>query len=87
MSLTNVTYDPKADAAYFKLRDSKIVDSETSADGIVYDYDANDRVVGIEILSVKKHSPEELINGTLPLSEGDRESLLELFDRFRARPA
>ena len=45
------TYDPEADAAYIYLGESKILESEEVAPGIVLDFDAEGRVVGIEILS------------------------------------
>jgi uncharacterized protein YuzE len=52
-----VHYDEKADAVYFRLDDSKIVDSSEVRPGIVLDYDAHDRIVGIEILRVKSSLP------------------------------
>jgi len=48
------TYDPDADAAYIQLGESQIVDSEEIAPNFVLDYDADERVVGIEILNVSK---------------------------------
>ena len=60
--MKNITYDPIADAVYVRLKDSKIVDSETIASGVIYDYDENDQIVGVEILSVKKRTPEEMKN-------------------------
>ena len=45
------TYDPEADAAYIYLGESKILESEEVAPGNVLDFDAEGRVVGIEILS------------------------------------
>ncbi len=50
------TYDEEADAAYFYLKDSKIVDSETVSPGVILDYDDHDNVVGIEILSIRKRT-------------------------------
>ena len=52
-----VEYDPDADAAYVKLSEAKIVESEEIKPGIILDYDEKDEVVGIEILSVSKRSP------------------------------
>ena len=48
------TYDPEADAAYIYLGESKILESEEVAPGIVLDYDAEGRVVGLELLSASK---------------------------------
>ena len=44
----------QADAAYLTLSDGRVVRTEEVADGIQIDYDATDRPVGIEVLSVKR---------------------------------
>jgi uncharacterized protein YuzE len=51
-------YDPEVDAAYITLADSTVTDSEEVKPGIVLDYDANNRVVGIEILNVRRQLPD-----------------------------
>ncbi len=51
-------YDPKVDSLYLRLGDSKIVESEEVRPGVVLDFDEHNRVVGVEILNVKKHFPE-----------------------------
>ena len=48
------SYDAQADAAYLTLADAPVVDTEEVADGIHIDYDASNRPVGIEVLSVKR---------------------------------
>jgi uncharacterized protein YuzE len=53
-----VHFDEKTDALYFRLDDSKIVDSEEVKPGIVLDYNDKNQVVGVEILNVKKRVPE-----------------------------
>jgi len=53
-----VHFDEKVDALYFRLDDSKIVDSEEVKPGIVLDYNDKNQVVGVEILNVKKRVPE-----------------------------
>jgi uncharacterized protein YuzE len=50
-------YDQKSDALYLRLDDSKIIESAEVEPGIVLDYDANNQVVGIEILRVKERVP------------------------------
>ena len=54
--------DHAADAVYLNLTDRPIKDSEEVADGIVVDYDAEGRIVGIEILdaSMRTDDPEVL---------------------------
>jgi uncharacterized protein YuzE len=53
-----VHFDEKIDALYFRLDDSKIVESEEVKPGIVLDYNDKNQVVGVEILNVKKRVPE-----------------------------
>ncbi len=52
----HVRVDHAADAVYLNLTDRPIKDSEEVADGIVVDYDAEGRVVGIEILDASKRT-------------------------------
>jgi uncharacterized protein YuzE len=49
--------DEKEDALYLRLDDSEIMDSEEVAPGVVLDYNANNEVVGVEILRLSKRSP------------------------------
>ena len=49
--------DEKADALYLRLDDSPITDSAEAVPGIILDHNANDEVVGIEILDVKRRVP------------------------------
>ncbi|MDQ7065370.1 MAG: DUF2283 domain-containing protein [candidate division KSB1 bacterium] len=57
--------DQKNDALYFRLDESAIVDSEEVKPGIILDYDANDNVVGIEILGLSKRVPVETFKSLL----------------------
>jgi len=49
--------DHKADALYLRLDDSKIVESEKVAPGVVLDFNEKGVVVGVEILDLSKRSP------------------------------
>lgn len=51
-------YDSQVDAAYIKLSKAEVTGSEEIRPGIVVDYDAQDRVIGIEILHVRKERPD-----------------------------
>ncbi len=42
-------YDKEADMLYIRLVDGASIESEEVADGIVLDFDANNRVIGVEI--------------------------------------
>jgi len=48
------------DALYLRLEDSKIVELEEVGDGIILDYNADGKAVGIEILYVSQRSPNLL---------------------------
>ena len=52
-----VHFDEAADAIYFRLDESKIIESQEVHPGIVLDFDAHNQVVGIEILNVKERVP------------------------------
>jgi uncharacterized protein YuzE len=51
----------KNDALYFRLDESVIVDSKEVKPGIILDYDANNNVVGIEILGLSKRVTAETL--------------------------
>ena len=51
-----LTVDPDADALYLRLNDAQIVDSEQVASGVILDYDAQDNVVGVEMLHLSKRA-------------------------------
>ncbi len=51
-----VRVDHKTDAVYLNLTGHEIVESEEMADGIVVDYDAEGRIVGLEILDASRRT-------------------------------
>ena len=53
--------DHKNDALYFRLDESAVVESEEVQPGVILDYDANNNVVGIEILGLSKRVPPEML--------------------------
>jgi uncharacterized protein YuzE len=48
-------YDAEADALYVRFADAAIVESEEVANGVVLDFDAEGRIVAIELLDASKH--------------------------------
>ncbi len=50
--------DKEADALYLRLDDSKIVESDEVAPGVVLDYSEQNEVVGIEILHLSRRTPD-----------------------------
>jgi uncharacterized protein YuzE len=53
-----VHFDPESDALYFRLDDSRIVESEEVKPGIVLDFNEQNQMVGVEILDAGKWVPE-----------------------------
>ena len=52
-------FDKDADALYLRLDESVVIESEEVRPGVVLDFNAQDQVVGIEILNVGKHVAAE----------------------------
>jgi uncharacterized protein YuzE len=50
--------DEKADALYLRLDDSKITESEEVLPGVILDLNADNQVVGVEILNLSRRSPK-----------------------------
>jgi uncharacterized protein YuzE len=48
--------DQEADALYLRLDESKIVESEEVSPGVVLDFNADNQVVGVEILHLSRRS-------------------------------
>jgi len=44
--------DKESDSLYFRLDESKIIESEEFQPGVILDFDKDNRVVGIEFLNV-----------------------------------
>ena len=50
--------DNEADALYLTLDESEAVESEEVSPGIIVDYNADNNVVGIEMLYLSKRTPK-----------------------------
>lgn len=56
-----IKVDRDTDTLYFRLDESRIVESEEVKPGVILDYDDADRVVGVEFLGISlRASKEEL---------------------------
>ncbi len=57
-----IEYDPKADAMYIRLLAGTVAESDEVRPGVVFDFDAAGRVLGIEMLDVSRRTdnPREL---------------------------
>lgn len=54
-------YDHEADAAYLRLTDAKVVESDEVADDIVIDLDADNKIVGIEVLHASRRLTDSIL--------------------------
>jgi uncharacterized protein YuzE len=52
-----MTVDEEADALYIRFDEAKIIQSEEVSPGMILDFDAGGRVVGFEMLGVRKRLP------------------------------
>jgi uncharacterized protein YuzE len=57
-----IKIDKDSDSLYFRLDESRIVESEEIRPGVILDYDEKDRVVGVEFLSISKRASLEEIS-------------------------
>ena len=51
--------DKDSDVLYFRLDESRIVESEEIRPGVILDYDKDDRVVGVEFLGISTRATKE----------------------------
>jgi uncharacterized protein YuzE len=79
-----IDFDKEAKAIYFRLNDSAIVESEEIAPGIVYDFDKDNVVVGIEVLNLSHKTPEQIKEIGFPFSQEDKILLKNVFNLFVA---
>ena len=49
--------DKEADAIYLRLDDSRIIESDEVAPGVILDYNEHNEVVGIEMLYLSRRTP------------------------------
>ncbi len=78
--MKNIEFDNEADAVYFRLLDSPIIESEEIEAGIVYDFDANNNLVGIEILNLKHKTPDQIRKVNFPFTLSEKQLLRDLFN-------
>jgi len=61
------TYDPEADAVYIPVSDARPSEAEEVAPNVVLDFDAEGRVVGIEVLWASRTlAPGDWSNWPMP---------------------
>jgi uncharacterized protein YuzE len=56
-----IKYRPADNAAYIRLSSAKVLESAEVSPDIVFDYDAEGRIVGIELLNAKSQLPSDAL--------------------------
>jgi len=54
-----IKVDKETDTLYFRLDEQRIVESEEIQPGVIFDYDKDNRVVGVEFLDVSRRASSE----------------------------
>ena len=57
-----IILDKESDALYFRLDQNRIVDSEEIKPGVIFDYDENDQVVGVEFMNISTRASKEQLS-------------------------
>lgn len=55
-----IEFDPDVDAGYIRLTTAQVEDSEEIAPGIVLDFDKENHLVGVEVLSVHQQMDSDI---------------------------
>jgi uncharacterized protein YuzE len=63
VKVVDVTYDPSVDAMYIKFREGKYKISEEVREGVIVDFDEENKVIGIEILDAAEKVSKESTSG------------------------
>ena len=56
----DISYDPEVDAAYVRIENKIVLESEEIADSIILDYDDHSEIIGVELLGIKTINPQNL---------------------------
>ncbi len=56
-----IKYRPTDNAAYIRLSSAKVLESAEVSPDVVFDYDADGRIVGIELLDAKSQLPSDAL--------------------------
>ncbi|MEZ4528980.1 MAG: DUF2283 domain-containing protein [Desulfobacterales bacterium] len=60
-----IRLDKETDALYFRLDESRIVESEEIQPGVILDYDEKNQVVGIEFLNISFRMSQDSMSSVL----------------------
>jgi uncharacterized protein YuzE len=52
-------FDKQVDALYIRFNDKRYVESDQVSDDVIFDYDKQGLIIGIEVLNASKRFPKE----------------------------
>ncbi len=52
-------YDQKIDALYIRFNNQRYVESDEVSEGVIFDYDKDGKIIGIEVLDASQRFPKE----------------------------
>ncbi len=58
----SIKYRPEDNAAYIRLSSAKVLESEEVSPDVVFDYNAEGRIVGIELLDARAQLPDDALD-------------------------
>lgn len=74
-------YDREVDAIYIQIKEDQVLDSEEIAEGIIVDYNAQNEVVGFELLDID-HIEVKSFKTLINMLSKDTIAMLQEFDIF-----
>ena len=57
----SIKYRPEDNAAYIRFSSAKVLESEEVSPDVVFDFDAEGRIVGIELLDARAQLPSDVL--------------------------
>jgi uncharacterized protein YuzE len=57
-----IRYDQQSNAAYIRLSEEAVLESEEVSPGIVFDFDEAGRIVGMEFLDARRDLPMQVLS-------------------------
>jgi uncharacterized protein YuzE len=61
LNIMRVKYDKENDVLYIRLNNNPVAESDSEKPGIIFDYDNEENIVGIEVLNASKKMERPLI--------------------------
>tara|TARA_Y100000310_G_scaffold345143_2_gene462160 strand:- start:417 stop:656 length:240 start_codon:yes stop_codon:yes gene_type:complete len=77
-----IEYDKVANAAYIyvrdKIKDGEVKKSEKLSNDIIFDYDKNNLLLGIEILSARKNLAKSILSSSIKIGNSKKNKKIKI---------